>query len=448
MPGVHSRRLKTLVGAGNFVFAANDSSPVAAARRAAELARKAEAEKITGLFTADLLQADSAGLSGTTGTQEPIVALAALSQVTAHIGLVATVSTTYHHPYNLARLIGTLDHVSGGRAAWNAVTSSVGEENFGGDALPNPATRYARAEEFIEIVNALFDANHPDAAHRGKGGVISVDPGKLGRIDYRGEHFQVQGPLNVPPPPQGRPVLFQAGQSTEGVSLGARHAEVVYTSQPTLEEAVAFVAELRRQARGFGRTANLPLVMNSFHSIIGESEADVARRLHEKHEKIDYRLGRIKLADMLGGSIDLSDLPLDRPLPESLLPEVGSVHRRRGRVEVFRRYAQRGLTLRELIIQAQETGHWSVAGTPEQLADAIEERFRAGALDVISLHGLGNPDQEDLLLNGLLPELRRRSLLDADYLDDDFRSNLELPKPIGRSLPRPPVSSSRLQQAG
>ena len=439
MPGVQSRRLKTLVGAGSFVFAGNDTSPVAGARRAAALARKAEAEKITGLFTADLLQADPAGLSGTTGTQEPIVALAALSQVTAQIGLVATVSTTYHHPYNLARLIGTLDHVSGGRAAWNAVTSSVGEENFGGGALPDPATRYARAEEFIEIVNALFDANRPDAAHRGKSGAIGVDPAKLGRIDYQGQHFQVQGPLNVPPPPQGRPVLFQAGQSAEGVTLGARHAEVVYTSQPTLEEAVAFVAELRRQARGFGRAANLPLVMNSFHSVIGESEADVARRLQEKHEKIDYQLGRIKLADMLGGGIDLSDLPLDRPLPASLLPEVDSVNRRRGRVEVFRRYAQRGLTLRELIIQAQETGHWSIAGTPEQLADALEERFRAGALDIISLHGLGNPDQEDLLLNGLLPELRKRSLIDTDYPGGDFRSNLELPKPVG---------ASRLLQAG
>lgn len=443
MPAIHSRRLKTLVGAGNFVFAANDTSPVAGARRAAELARKAEVEKITGLFTADLLQADPAGLSGTTGTQEPIVALAALSQVTAHIGLVATVSTTYHHPYNLARLIGTLDHVSGGRAAWNAVTSSVGEENFGGGALPNPATRYARAGEFIEIVNALFDANHPDAVRRGKGGAISVDPSKLGRIDYDGEHFQIRGPLNVPPPPQGRPVLFQAGQSAEGVTLGARYAEVVYTSQPTLEEAVAFVAELRRQARGLGRATDLPLVMNSFHSVIGESEADVARRLREKHEKIDYEQGRLKLADMLGGNIDLSDLPLDRPLPEGLLPEVDSVKRRRGRVEVFRRYAQRGLTLRELIIQAQETGHWSAAGTPERLADAIEERFRAGVLDVISLHGLGNPDQEELLLNGLLPELRKRSLLDTDYPGGDFRSNLELPRPSVQAAPQPLRSAQR-----
>ncbi|WP_448955369.1 NtaA/DmoA family FMN-dependent monooxygenase [Labrys neptuniae] len=421
-----SRRLKTLFGAGNFVAASNDADPAAGAKRAVELARKAEAEKITGLFTADLLQLDPAGLAGTTGTQEPIIALAALSQVTSHIGLVATVSTTFHHPFNLARQIGTLDHASGGRAAWNAVTSSVGEENFG-ETLLSPEERYARATEFIEIVNALYDANHRDAAIRGASGAIAVDPSKFHRIDYRGRYFSVEGPLNIPPLPQGRPVQFQAGQSEAGVTVGARYAEVVYTSQPRLEDAVAFVTELRRRAASFGRGHNLPLVMNSFHAVIGESDQDVARRLKEKHERIDYEQGRLKLADMLGGHLDLSGLPLDQPLPDTLLPEVTSINRRRGRVEIFRRYARQGLTLRQLIIEAQETGHWSVAGTPEQLADALEERFNAGALDVISLHGLGNPDQEDLLLNGLLPELRRRGLIDSDYVGGDFRANLELP---------------------
>lgn len=336
-------------------------------------------------------------------------------------------STTYHHPYNIARLIGTLDHVSGGRAAWNAVTSSVGEENFGEAVLPDPERRYARATEFVEVVNALFDANEPTAARRTGAGSVVVDPRRFGTIDYRGEYFQVKGPLNVPPPPQRRPVQFQAGQSAAGVTLGARYAEVVYTSQPTLDEARAFVTELHRQAAGFGRAGRLPFVMNSFHSVIGESPADVARRLRDRHERIDYEQGRLKLADMLGGDLDLKELPLDRPLPERLLPAVDSVNRRRGRLAIFRGYALQGLTLRELIIRAQDTGHWSVAGTPEQLADAIEERYRAGFVDILSLHGLGNPDQEDLLLNGLLPELRRRDLIDTDYRGDDLRSNLELP---------------------
>lgn len=420
------RRLKTLVGAGSFAHAANDKDARTGPQRAASLALKAEAAGITGLFTADLLQTDPDGLGGTTGSQEPLVSLAALSQVTSRIGLVATVSTTFTDPYNLARLIGTLDHVSGGRAAWNAVTSSVGEENFGGE-LPTPEARYERAAEFIEVVNALFDANEPDAVQRGPFGGVKIDFRKLHRIDHRGRHFQVQGPLNVAPLPQGRPVQFQAGQSEQGVALGARCAEVVYTSQPSLDGAVAFVRELRRQARGFGRDGSLPRIMNSFHSIIGESKADVARRLAEKHARIDERKGRLKLADMLGGGADLSDLRLDRPLPESLLPNVQDVRRRRGRAEIFRGYALQGLTLRELIIRAEETGHWFVAGTPESLADAIEERFRAGAVDVLSLQGLGQPDQEDLLLNGLLPELRRRALIDDDYVGGDFRSNLELP---------------------
>lgn len=421
-----TRRLKTLVGAASLVSTPSDESPRAAGLRAADLARRAEAARITGLFTADLLQADPNGLSGTTGTQDPIVALAALSQATERIGLVATVSTTFFEPYNLARQIGTLDHVSGGRAAWNAVTSSVGEENFGG-ALPGPEARYARAEEFVAAFHALFDANDPQAARRTTSGALAVDPNRLHRIDFQGEHLRIQGPLNVPPPPQGRPVQFQAGQSEPGVTLGARFAEVVYTSQPTLVQAQAFVADLHRRARAFGREGDrLPRVMNSFHSVIGESDADVARRVRERDERVDYAKGRLQLADMLGGGIDLSELPLDQPLPAKLLPDVEGVNRRRGRVEIFRRYAEQGLTLRELILQARETGHWFVAGTPEQLADAIEQRWHAGVLDVISLHGLGQPDQEGLLLDGLLPELRRRQLIDEDYVGETFRANLEL----------------------
>ncbi|WAT02556.1 NtaA/DmoA family FMN-dependent monooxygenase [Rouxiella chamberiensis] len=420
------RRLKTLVGAGSVVYASNDTRPQTGIERAAELAKIAEKERITGLFTADLLQADPDGLAGSTGSQDPIVALAALSQLTSHIGLIATVSTTYHHPYNLARLIGTLDHVSGGRAGWNAVTSSVGEENFGDHGLPNPAARYARATEFIEVINALFDANDSGAVRRAASGSVSIDPRKLHAIDHRGEFFQVRGPLNVPPPPQGRPVQFQAGQSDEGLILGAKYAEVIYTSQPTLNDALSFVERVHQHANAYGRHDNKPLIMNSFHSVIGESATDVSRRLREKHERIDYQQGRLKVADMLGGEIDLRDFALDQPIPPKFLPEVGLINRRRGRADIFKRFALQGLTLRELIIQAQETGHWYVAGTPETLADAIEERFNAGVLDVISLHGLGQPDQQDLLLNGLLPELRKRQLIDEEYLGEDFRANLQL----------------------
>lgn len=420
------RKLKTLVGAANVVAAANDDAPGKGIARAVELAKIAEREKITGLFTADLLQVDPAGLAGTTGSQDPLIVLAALSQATSQIGLIATVSTSWQHPYTLARLIGTLDHVSAGRAGWNAVTSSVGEENFGDTPLPSPQERYARATEFIDVFNALFDANDRDAVQRSDSGSIRIDPARLHAINHRGDYFQVAGPLNVPPPPQGRPVQFQAGQSDAGVTLGARYAEVIYTSQPTLSAAKRFVSDVQARARRFGREQNLPLIMNSFHSIIGDSDADVARRLREKHERIDYQQGRLRLADMLGGEIELNTLPLDQPLPSFLIPDLAQVNRRQGRASIFREFALQGLTLRELIIKAEETGHWFVAGTPESLADAIQARYQAGVLDVISLHGLGQPDQQDRLLNGLLPELRKRGLLDEDYQGHDFRSSLEL----------------------
>lgn len=426
MSQTYRRKLKTLVGASSVISAGNDSQPGVGIARAIELAKIAEREKITGLFTADLLQADPAGLAGTTGTQDPLIALAALSQVTSHIGLIATVSTSWLHPYNLARQVGTLDHISGGRAGWNAVTSSVGEENFGESQLPSPQERYARATEFIEVMNALYDANQRDAVQRTASGGIRLDHGKLHAINYRGDYFQVAGPLNVPPPPQRRPVQFQAGQSEAGVTLGARYAEVIYTSQPTFEAAQSFVADVQQRARRFGREHNPPLIMNSFHAIIGDSNADVARRLRDKHERINYEQGRLRVADMLGGEVDLREAALDQPLPAALIPDLTQVNRRQGRAAIFRGYALEGLTLRELIIKAEETGHWFVAGTPETLADAIEQRYQAGVLDVISLHGLGQPDQQDLLLNGLLPELRRRQLIDNDYVGGDFRSSLEL----------------------
>ncbi len=213
------RRLKTLVGAGSFAYAANNTDKRTGPQRAASLARTAEAARITGLFTADLLQTDPDGIGGTTGTQEPIVTLAALSAVTARIGLVATVSTTFTDPYTLARQIGTLDHVSGGRAAWNAVTSSVGEENFGG-VLPMPAERYERAAEFIEVMNALFDANRPDAVQRGPSGAIKVDFRKLPAVrdqhvvrrGRRADRARVRRAMGRRPPgPRARPPLTTCG---------------------------------------------------------------------------------------------------------------------------------------------------------------------------------------------------------------------------------------------
>lgn len=392
---------------------------------AIEIAKLAEANGFDAVFAADLL---SFGAQGAIGAQEPLILLAALSSVTTRVGLIATVTTTFHHPYNLARLFGTLDHVSNGRAAWNAVTSSLGEENYGDQDLPSPEERYQRATESIEVINALFDSWRPGAlTPDGHGGAV-LNADLVEPIEYAGKHFTVHGPLNIPPLPQRRPVQFQAGQSEAGLELRARFAEVVFTSLPTFEDAVTFTKKIRSRATELGRADGLPLIMSSFHATYGSSEAEVRQLVRERDEATDFDAGRLALADMFGGEIDLSDLPLDQPIPESLLPDVQSVQRRRGRVEIFSGFARSGKSLRELIIAAKDTGHWAAAGTPDQLADAIAERYDAGVLDVISLGGLTDPRTRDFLLNGLLPELRRRGIIETDHAGNTFREILELPE--------------------
>ncbi len=167
--------------------------------------------------------------------------------------------------------------------------------------------------------------------------------------------------------------------------------------------------------------------MSSLHTTYGATEAEARRLVREQAESFDLEAGRAALEDMFGGGVDLSDLPLDKPIPESLLPDVASVNRRRGRVEIFGRLARSGKTLRELVIAAKDTGHWAEAGTPEQIADAIQARYDAGILDVVSLGGLADPRTRDFLVNGLLPELRKRGIVGPDYVGRTFRENLELP---------------------
>ncbi|WP_037143532.1 NtaA/DmoA family FMN-dependent monooxygenase [Rhodococcoides fascians] len=423
------RTLKTVTGVsgGLDVYDAAVDPTRSTLASSIEIAKIAENNKIDALFAADLL---SFGAQGAIGAQEPLIYLAALAGVTTDIGLIATVTTTFHHPYNLARLFGTLDHVSNGRAAWNAVTSSLGEENYGDQDLPSPEERYARATESLEVVNALFDSWKPGALVSGSDGAV-LDASLVRPIEYRGTYYTVQGPLNIPSLPQGRPVQFQAGQSAGGIELGARFAEVVFTSLATLEDAITYTKTIRARAAELGRGDELPLIFSSFHATYGATEAEARQRVEESIGTLDFVAGRARLEDMLGGGIDLSELSLDKPIPVELLPDPKTVNRRRGRVEIFGKLAAEGKTLRELIIASKDTGHWAESGTPEQLADAIAQRYDAGVLDVISLGGLGDPRTRDFVENGLLPELRRRGIVGNDYRGETFRENLELP-PLAR----------------
>ncbi|MEV4345792.1 NtaA/DmoA family FMN-dependent monooxygenase [Actinoplanes sp. NPDC049596] len=414
------RTLATVTAAGGhpgpYELSLNKRSTLETARL---VARRAEDARIDALFVPDLLVF---GAQGTIGAQEPLVFVSALSQVTSQTGLIATVSTTFHHPFNLARLFGTLDHVSNGRAAWNLVTSSIGEENYGPGELPSPEERYARAAETLDVVNALWDSWKPGSLRAGPDGKAVLDPSLIAPIDHRGSYFSVRGPLNIPPLPQGRPVLIQAGQSAAGIALGAKYAEIVFTALPTLADAQAFTRTIRAQSTRPG----LPLIFSSFHATYGATEAEAQRLVRERLEAIDYEAGRSLVADMLGGGVDLSEAKLDEPLPASLLPEISDIRRRRGRAEIFSKLIREGRTLRELIQAAQDTGHWSVAGTPEQLADAVQERFEAGVLDVLSINGLADDRTHDFVVNGLLTELRRRGIVKEDYRGHTLRDNLGL----------------------
>jgi FMN-dependent oxidoreductase (nitrilotriacetate monooxygenase family) len=420
------RTLKTVTGAGGqpgtYELAIDPARSTLDTARVA--ARRAEAAQIDFLFTADLLRFDA---QGAIGAQEPLMFVSALSQVTSRIGLIATVSTTFHHPFNLARLFGTLDHVSNGRAAWNLVTSSIGEENYGSGALPSPEDRYARAAEALDVIYALWDSWRPGALTRDERGRVTLDRDKVRAIDHDGRFFSVKGPLNIPPLPQGRPVQIQAGQSEAGMALGARYAEIVFTSLPTLDIATEYTAKIRRLAARHGRRPGLPWIFSSLHATFGATEQEARRQVSDRAESLDFERGRAQVEDMLGGGVDLSEVKLDETIPESLLPDVRTVNGRRGRVEIFSRYASQGYTLRQLIIAAQDTGHWSVAGTPEQIADAVEERFRAGVLDVVTLGGIADDRQHEFVVNGLLRELRRRGIVGDGYQGTTLRENLGLP---------------------
>jgi FMN-dependent oxidoreductase (nitrilotriacetate monooxygenase family) len=421
------RTLKTVTGAGGQHPGLYDLA-IDPARSTLDDARvvasRAEAAQIDFLFTADLLRF---GAQGAIGAQEPLMFVSALSAITSRIGLIATVSTTFHDPFNLARQFGTLDHLSNGRAAWNLVTSSIGEENYGAGGLPSPEDRYARAAESLDVIYALWDSWKPGSFTRDERGRAVLDRGKVRPIDHDGRFFSVKGPLNIPPLPQGRPVQIQAGQSEAGMALGARYAEIVFTSLPTLDIATEYTTKIRRLAASHGRRPGLPWIFSSMHATFGATEQEARRKVGEREESIDFERGRGQVEDMLGGGVDLSEVKLDETIPESLLPDIKSVNGRRGRVEIFSRYATQGYTLRELIIAAQDTGHWSVAGTPEQIADAVEERFRAGVLDVVSLGGLADDRQHEFILDGLLHELRRRGIVSDGYQGTTLRENLGLP---------------------
>ncbi|MFT4047322.1 MAG: LLM class flavin-dependent oxidoreductase [Solimonas sp.] len=401
------------------------------------IAQAAERAKFDAVFLADNTAVIGGGerkevLSRTAaaGFFEPLTLLSGLAAVTERIGLIATVTTTYNEPYNVARKFASLDHLSGGRSGWNLVTSADPTEasNFGVDAHAAHAVRYERAEEFIDVVSGLWDSWEDDALVNDKRGGRKFDPDKLHVLDHRGQYYAVRGPLNIARSPQGHPVKVQAGSSEPGKALAARTAEVVFTAQQTLEGAREFYADLKQRLPAFGRHADDVRIMPGIFPVVGRTQAEAQAKYQALQDLIDPVVG-LSLLAVLVGDVDLSGYPLDGPVPE--LPETENWKSRQALVlDAARR---NGLTLRQLYLHiAGARGHWQIVGTPVQIADLLEEWFTTGAADGFNIMPPWLPGGLDDFIELVLPELRRRGLFRSEYEGRTLRENLGLPYPRNR----------------
>ena len=399
------------------------------------ITQAAEAAKFDAVFVSDSVAAAS-GNGGSSleelaltarGTRlEPFTLLSALAAVTERIGLIATASTTYNEPYNLARRFASLDWISGGRAGWNLVTSSASAEalNFNQNELPAHAERYQRAEEFLDVVQGLWDSWEDDAFIRDKASGQFFDPAKLHPLNHKGCHYQVRGPLNVARPPQGYPVLVQAGSSEPGKEIAARSAEAIFTAHQTLESAQAFYTDVKGRLAKYGRSADSLKILPGIFPVVGHTEEEAQAKYRALQEQIDPRVGVNLLSGLIGA--DLSGYDLDGPLPA-----LADTNQNKSRQALVQELAHReNLSIRELYLRiAGARGHWTVVGTPVQIADQIQQWFENGAADGFNVLAPWLPGGLDEFIELVLPELRRRGLFREDYSGSTLREHFGLARP-------------------
>lgn len=397
-----------------------------------DLARRAEAGLFDSIFLADTLALMDTVAHAASTWLEPITTLGALAASTSRIGLIATASTTYSEPFNLARQFGSLDHISGGRVGWNIVTSwlAAAARNYGGSGLVSHDERYERGEEFVSVVKALWDSWADDAVldDRASGQYARAD--RIRPIDHEGKFYRVAGPLNMPRGPQGRPVFVQAGSSDTGRRFAARHAEAVFTAQMEKETAQAFYADLKALAAAEGRPPEQVLILPGLSPVIASTEAQAMRLAGELNDLSDPEVGRKRLSGRFGGH-DFSHLPLDRPLAPQDFPDPGTVQAARSRTEIIVGLVRREkLTLRQLLAYlAGARGHFTTAGTPEQIADLIEDWFREGAADGFNLMPPLLPSMLEIFVADVVPLLQRRGLFRTAYQGTTLRDHFGLPRP-------------------
>ncbi len=403
-----------------------------------ELADKAEKGLFDSIFLADTLAVwDDVERAGRTWL-EPLTVLGALAVLTERIGLIATASTTYTEPFNLARQFASLDHMSRGRVGWNIVTtwSVPAAKNFGGLGQVSHADRYSRAEEYLEVAKGLWDSWVDDVLvdDRESGHYARAD--RILPIDHVGELYEVAGPLNIPRCPQGRPVLIQAGSSTTGRRFAARHAEAVFTAHMEKATAQAFYTDLKSLVAEEGRSPDQVLILPGLSPVIAGTEIEAQRTAEELNDLADPEIGRKRLSGRFGGH-DFSHLPLDEPLTPEDFPDPSTVEAARSRTEVIVGLVRReGLTLRQLLSKlAGARGHFTFAGAPEQLADLIEDWFTDGASDGFNLMPPILPAMLEVFVDEVVPLLQRRGLFRTAYEGETLRDHFGLARPESRFWP-------------
>ncbi|PHJ66493.1 nitrilotriacetate monooxygenase [Nostoc linckia z18] len=414
------------------------------------LAQTAERGKFDMLFLADGLAVWDQGKgreafsrSGQFSVHfEPLTLLSALSVVTEHIGLVATASTTYDEPFHLARKFASLDYLSGGRAGWNVVTSSAeaAAKNFSREEHLEHSLRYERAREFLEVTSKLWDSWEDDAFLRDKESGIYFDPDKLHIPNHKGEYFSVRGPLNVARPIQGYPVIVQAGSSEAGQDLAAQTAEAIFTAQQTLAEAQVFYSSVKGRLSKYGRSPDHLKIMPGVFPVIGRTEEEAKEKYQQLQELIHPSVGLGLLSGLIGGH-DLSKYPLDGPLPD--LPDTNGG---KSRLQLITDLARReNLTIRQLYLWiAGARGHRTILGTPEQIADQLEDWFINDGADGFNIMPPWLPGGLDEFVDLVIPELQRRGLFRTEYEGRTLRENLGLPRPVNQFTK---VASSELAGA-
>jgi FMN-dependent oxidoreductase (nitrilotriacetate monooxygenase family) len=363
--------------------------------------------------------------SGTVTSFEPFTLLSALAMVTERIGLIATASTTYDAPYHIARRFASLDHISGGRAGWNIVTTSNPDaaRNFGMTEHMDHAERYARAREFHNVVTGLWDSFAEDAFIRDKESGIFWDPARMQKLDHEGKYLSIAGPLNIARPVQGWPVIVQAGASDSGRQLAAEVAEMIFAAGGPMADARAYYADIKSRAAKAGRDPALIKILPG--ALVTVAESDEAAREKRAHLDSlvhpDSGMGALSIA--LG--VDARGFDLDAPLPE--IPETNQSQS--GRQRVLERARRDKLTVRQLAVALGGYGGLSFTGSAKTIADEMQHWLENGACDGFNIMFPTIPGGVEDFVRWVVPELQRRGIFRKEYTGTTLREHLGLPRP-------------------